>query len=82
MVTLARLDTPRPPAPLTHVGQAHPFRLKRRNVGINVEVFNLYFAAVDDVDDVLHRNGGLRDVGGDDNFSEIGFINQSKNTLM
>ena len=54
MVTDTRTDSACTSPTLPGVCQGYPFRLESRQIGFDVEICHLDFAAVDDVNDVLY----------------------------
>lgn len=69
MVALAGLHAAGAATPLPRIGQAHPLGLQRGQVRVQVEAGDLDSAAVDDKDDVVDGDGGLGNVGGDDDLA-------------
>jgi hypothetical protein len=65
-VDAARLAAARPPLPLGGGRPADPVRLQHGDVRQRVEGLLLHLAGVNDVDDVVEGDAGLRDVGGED----------------
>ena len=66
---LSGLNAPGAPAPLPCIRQAHPLRLQGGQVGIQVILGDFDLATVDDVDNVVDGDGGLRNVRSDDNLA-------------
>jgi hypothetical protein len=62
----------RPPPPLPQVGLARPHRGVVGHVVVRREELYLHLAAVDDVDDIVDGDGGLGDVGGEDDLGDGG----------
>ena len=58
------------PPPLLQIGLARPHRGVVGHVVVRREELHLHLAAVDDVDDVVDGDGGLGNVGGEDDLGD------------
>jgi hypothetical protein len=72
VVALAGLNAPCAPPPLTRIRQADPLGRQRRQIRLQVKIGDLDLAAVHHEDNVVDGDGGLGDVGGQDDLAGAG----------